>query len=110
MPFAIDEEKFKDRLSLDMSQPHNPATGIPVKQIPILEYPRLVYKHPSEPFKTVLHRNAKHEIVHEEIVPTEHIYKRIENQKELAIALKEGWVEKPYIAPPLPDADAHLYK
>ena len=114
MPFAIDESKFRDQVSYDVSQRDTPpgaqGKGIPVMQIPHLEYPRVIYMHPVEPFKTIVHRNNRHEVVHEEIVPAEHLTKIVQDAKELAQALKDGWVKEPYIAPPLPDPNAHLYQ
>lgn len=110
LPQAIDDTKFKDRLTFDVSQPTNPATGIPTKSIPHMEYPLIVYKHPKEPFKKVLHRNAQHEVVHEEIVPTEHLTKTVNDENELKAALSQGWGRKPYIPQAPPDPDAHLYE
>jgi hypothetical protein len=104
MPFAIDEERFQQKpgedgagtlVSMDLHHP-------PVKSIPHAEFPKLVYKHPKEPFGTIAHRNAKHEIVHEEVVPNEHLTLVVSDRSALAKALKDGWLEQPYIqqAPP----------
>lgn len=109
MPFTIDEEKFKKQNSFDVSAPQNSPTGIPVRQIPVIEFPRVVYKHPAEPFRTVQHRNAKHEVVHEEHLPAEHLTKAVNDSKELAAALKDGWVKEPYIPQAPPDPNDHLY-
>lgn len=83
MPFTVDEAKLRDTvpgqaqgsqqapiLSLDPLKP-------PVKSIPTLEFPRVVYKHPREPYKIIEHRNTRHELVDEEHVPTEHLTKVI---------------------------------
>lgn len=75
-----------------------------------MEFPRVVYKWPKEPFRKVIHRNAQHEIVEEEIIPADHLTRVVADKKELESAQKEGWVIKPYIAPPLPDPNAHLYE
>ncbi len=82
-PFAVDESKLRDTipgqaqgsqqppvLALD---PHKP----PVKSIPTLEFPRVVYKHPNKAFKIIEHRNTRHELVDEEYVATEHMTKVI---------------------------------
>lgn len=106
MPFAIDEDKMKPSegqiVTLDPSKP-------PMKSIPHQDFPRLVYKHPTEPFRKVEHRNAMREITQVELVPTEHIYKSVADAKELAHALKEGWVKEPYIQTAPPDPNANLY-
>lgn len=109
MPYTIDEEKFRKQTSFDVSQPHNTATGIPVKQIPYLEFPRVVYKHPKEPFRTIEHRNAQHEIVQTEMVLAEHLTMLVNDQKELDRALKQGWVKEPYIPQAVVDPNAGLY-
>lgn len=110
MPFTVDIEKMSKQPSFDVTAAPNTPTGIPMKQIPILEFPRVVYKWPKQEFRTILHRNNKHEVVHEEVVPTEHLTKVVNDKKELAAALKEGWVEQPYIAKPVPvQAEEDLY-
>lgn len=106
MPFAIDEAKMQQGsteqiLSLDPAKP-------PVKSIPHQEFPRAVYKHPREPFLTVEHRNAKHELVEEELVPAEHLSKVV-TESELAAALADGWVKEPYLPKAPPDRNAHVY-
>jgi len=120
MPLTIDEEAFKGGkiLSLDLSKPQGPvgatgsvaSGGLPVKQIPFLEWPRVVYLHPNEPTKVVTHRNDKFEVVGEEVVQTEHLTRVVQNATELEALLNEGWVKEPYIPKPLPDVDAGLYK
>ena len=110
MPFTIDEAKMKGTdeqqrgkiISMDPAKP-------PVKPIPFMEFPKVVYRHPREPFKVIVHRNANFEVVGEERVPSEHLTRRVDDAKELSAALKDGWVKEPYIAPPLPDPNAELY-
>lgn len=110
MPFTIDVEKMNKQASYDVSAAPNSPTGIPVKQIPILEFPRVVYKHPKQDFRTILHRNNKHEVVHEEVVPAEHMSKLVNDRKELEAALKEGWHKEPYIPKPVPvHAEEDIY-
>lgn len=109
MPQTIDIEKFKTQMTFDVSAPQGSPTGIPVKQIPYMEYPRVVYKHPLEPFRTILHRNTKQEVVREEIVATEHIALKVEDEAGLKKAMKEGYELKPYVPQAPPDPDAHLY-
>jgi hypothetical protein len=108
-PFAIDESRMQSApgsgmqlVSLDPSKP-------PVKQIPHMEFPRVVYKHPKEPFKIVVHRNQNHEIVEEERIPAEHLTKTVNDAKELAAALKDGWVKEPYLPQAPEDPNASLY-
>lgn len=134
-PFAIDNEKMSPTsqtrvLSLDPAKP-------PTKPIPHMEFPRVVYKHPNEPFLVVEHRNTKHELVEEEIVPAEHLSKLVmcrEHEIELEQAAKqvparevliiacrkceaalkealaESWVLKPYMPEAVPDKRAALYE
>lgn len=108
MPFAIDEAKMNPGSSerivtLDPAKP-------PVKNIPHLEFPKCVYMHPVDPFFTVEHRNARHELVDEEVVPTEHLSKTVANADELTQALAEGWREKAYIPKAPTDPKANLYR
>lgn len=101
MPFQIDEEKFRDpqRTTFDISAPQGSPTGIPVKQIPILEFPRCMYMHPKEPLKTIEHRNARHEIVDIETVLAEAESRVVKDEAEMQAALKQGWRKEPYIQP-----------
>ncbi len=112
-PLTIDEDRMQSKpipgqdtsivLSLD---PHHP----PTKVIPHLEFPKVVYKHPLEPFRTIEHRNARHELVEEEVVATEHLTMKVENKAELEKALKAGWVLEPYIPQTPPDPTESLYE
>ena len=114
MPYTVDEEKMnpapprpgepaKKLLSLDPAHP-------PVKPIPHMEFPRVVYTWPKEPFKLIEHRNANHELVQTERVPAEHLTRLVNDEKELKKAMAEGWVKEPYVAPPPPDPNANLYE
>jgi len=98
--------------------------GLPVKQIPHFEFPLVLYKHPARPTRTIIHRNAEHEVVETEEVPTEHLTKVVGCEahiktggpkecvacrKSLDAAVADGWVTQPYIAPALPKGDEDLY-
>jgi hypothetical protein len=109
MPQTIDEEKLATMQVLDLSKPQGYAQGLPVKQIPIVEYPRCIYKHPAEPYREMLHRNVNHEVVHRELVATEHKVHIVENKDEHKKKLAEGWTDEPYIPQAAPDPDEHLY-
>lgn len=113
MPFAVDEDRMTSDpmklkpgasplLSLDVAKP-------PVKEIPYMDFPRAIYKHPVEPYYTVVHRNTLHEIVEEERIPTEHLTMVVGNADELKKALEDGWSLKPYIQQAPPDPKAALY-
>lgn len=108
-PLAVDEEKMRTLEKLDLSKPQGYPGGLPVKVIPHAEFPRILYKHPKEPFRKIEHRNAQHEVVDVETVPTEHLTRQV-SEEELTQALKEGWVKEPYIPKPAPDPLAHLYE
>lgn len=109
MPQAIDEERFTSQETLDLSRPQGTPQGLPVKNIPHQEYPRCVYRHPVEPYREVVHRNVNHEIVHRELVPTEHLVHVCANAEEHKKKLSEGWVDKPYIPQAPPDPLEALY-
>jgi hypothetical protein len=121
-PFTIHEAAAKKQHAINIMRPQEavPADlpenfggtmgqGLPVMQIPHMEFPRVLYMHPNEPTKIVLHRNEKHEVVHEELVQTEHLTMTVNSEEELKKALKDGWVREPYIPEPLPKTDAGLY-
>lgn len=110
MPYTIDEERFSKQETLDLSKPQNTPHGLPVKQIPTFEFPRVLYKHPNEPYRKVLHRNAQHEIVEEEIVATEHLTCTVTNAEEQKQKLAAGWVKEPYIMQTPPDPTEALYE
>jgi hypothetical protein len=138
MPFAIDEKAMRRQFSWNSSRPQEvvkfgeeipegwmgtPGHGLPVKEIPHLEFPCVVYLHPNEPTRTVVHRNDKHEVVHEEEIPLEHLTKVIccdahrgGGPKDCAAcnqllkgALAGGWVKEPYVPKPAVDESAALY-
>lgn len=83
--------------------------GLPVKQIPHAEFPKVVYMHPNEPYQEIEHRNDRFEVVSTDLVPTEHLAKHVQNEAELKAALAEGWLEKPYIPEPAPTKKDSLY-
>lgn len=109
MPQTVDHEKMKKQMTFDVSAPTGSPTGIPVMQIPHMEFPRVVYKHPVEPFRTIVHRNNKFEVVAEEVIPAEHISLVVTDKDALEKAQKDGYELKPYIPQAVPDPDAHLY-
>jgi len=122
MPFTIDEDKMQtdprkwDEIRqrrndprfqpLQQLDPMNP----PTKQIPHMEFPMVVYLHPTKPYLKKEHRNTLHEVVHVEMIPAEHQSKLVQNEAELKTALEAGWVKKPYIPKPAFDPNADLYK
>jgi len=95
--------------------------GLPVRAIPHFEFPLAVYMHPNVPTRIVYHRNDRHEVVHEEEIPLEHLTRVIcceahksggpkdclECNDLLASALEQGFVREPYVpqAPSKPDDD-----
>lgn len=138
MPFEIDQQATKRQMEWNISRPQEvvkfdgpipetwmgtPGHGLPVREIPVYDFPRVLYLHPTQPTKTVLHRNDRHEVVHEEEIPLEHLAKTIccEAHKNggpkdcagcnqlLEAALEDGWVKEPYIPKPAVDESAALY-
>jgi hypothetical protein len=136
MGFAIDEKAAKKMMNWNVSRPQEVAPdplpegwmgtvggGLPVKQIPHYHFPCVVYLWPNQATRTVIHRNDRHEVVHEEEIPLEHLTKVIcceahksggpkecpDCNKALEAALDEGWVTKPFIPPAPAKTDADLY-
>lgn len=136
MPFTIDLNACKKQMYLNVRRPQEVVPevlpenwtgtnmqGLPVREIPHYEFPRVLYKHPLRPFREIEHRNANFEVVGTEQVPTEHLTQKIscaahkdggpascpDCQKELDAALAEGWTRSPYIpeAPAKPDDDLY---
>lgn len=126
MPHTIDLEACRKQMFLNVSRPQEvvprqqdgtlqdgwsgtTSQGLPVKEIGFLEYPRVLYMHPNETVRKIVHRNLDHEIVEEEVIPTEHLAKHVHNEAELKAALSEGWVKEPYIPAVLAKPDDGLY-
>ena len=122
MPFQIHEEAIKKQMSHIVGRPQElvpdplpenwqgtAGQGLPVKQIPHMEFPRVVYMHPNEPYHEIEHRNDRFELVGTEVVPTEHLTKHVNNATELAAALEEGWVKEAYIPKAPPSKTTSLY-
>jgi hypothetical protein len=113
MPFTVDIEAMtadpvrnpdkKVLVAMDLAKP-------PVKQIPHLEFPRVVYMHPKERYRKIEHRNALHELVDIEMVPAEHIARVVADKRELEQALKDGWQKEPFVFQADPDPNAGLYE
>jgi hypothetical protein len=108
-PTAIDEAKFATQETLDMSKPQGTPQGLPVKQIPIAEYPRAIYKHPISPFYVEEHRNVNHEVVHREVKSAEHRVHVVKNEEEHKQKLAEGWRNEPFLQQAPPDPMDDLY-
>ena len=134
MPFTIDEAAAKRQVVYDSSKPQEQAPvvlpenwvgtvsrGLPVKSIPHYDFPRVIYLHPLQPTKKIVHRNDRHEIIDEELIPLEHLTRVIgceahikdggpkscpDCNKLLESALAEGWVKEQYIPEPPPREDS----
>lgn len=122
MPFTVHEEAMRKQMYVNVMRPQETVAadlpkefsgtlnqGLPVKEIPHMEYPKCIYMHPNKPTKVIEHRSADHELLGTETVQTEHLTKLVNSPEELTQALKDGWVKHPYIASPLPKPDADLY-
>lgn len=73
MPQAIDEQAFGKLQVLDVNKP-------PMKQIPHMEFPKMVFKHPG--------KGHQHET---------HKTKIVNNGEELKAALDAGWQTKGHV-------------
>lgn len=82
MPFAIDQEAMEgaNMKALDINRP-------PLKQIPYIAFPKMVYLHPVDKTK-------------------EHRTKVVQNDDELQAALAQGWRKQPHV--PQPPADPQI--
>jgi hypothetical protein len=100
-----EEEKRQGVKALVSMDPASP----PTKEIPFMEFPRVVYKHPTKPYQIKEHRNTHHEVVHVEKIPSEHISKLVADKKELEAAMKDGFVKEPYLPAPPADPNEDLY-
>jgi hypothetical protein len=109
MPAEIDEEKFASQETLDLSRPQGTPQGLPVRQIPHQEYPRVVYKHPNAPFYVEEHRNVNHEVVQREVKSAEHRTHVVGTKTEHEQKLADGWRNEPYIQLAPPDPMDDLY-
>jgi hypothetical protein len=137
MPHAIHEAALKKQMHYNSSRPQEavpevlpenwtgtPQQGLPVLQIPHFEFPLCLYMHPLVPARKVIHRNDRQEVVHEELVPLEHLTKVVgceahiksggprdcpDCNASLEAALAEGWVKEPYIPKPAADENLGLY-
>lgn len=119
MPFAINEKVFQRQTTVNIRMPQETVSdeatgtnsgGLPVKQIPHYEFPRVVYLHPIKPFWVEEHRNSNFEVVGTEKHPTEHETKLVNSQEELESALADGWVKEPYIPKAPEDPKAKIYR
>jgi len=115
MGFAIHEEALKKQMQTIVGRPQElvpdplpenwqgtVGQGLPVRQIPHMDFPRVVYMHPNEPFQEIEHRNDKFELVGTEVLPAEHLTKIVKDEAELKAAMEEGWVKEPYIPKAVP--------
>jgi hypothetical protein len=136
MPFTIDHAAAKKQMFYDPSKPQEKvpevlpenwlgtsSRGLPVREIPFYAFPCVLYLHPLRPSQEIEHRNDRMELVHTEIVPTEHLTKTVSCEahknggpkdcadcnKVLKAALEEGWVKEPYIPEAPPKKDEDLY-
>jgi hypothetical protein len=134
LPYTIDEAAARKQIIWDSSKPQEQAPavlpdnwvgtvsrGLPVREIPFFPFPRVVYLHPNEPIRTVVHRNSRHEVVHEEEIPLEHLTRvigceaHIKNggpkdcpdcNRLLESVIGDGWLKEPYIPEPPPREDS----
>jgi len=94
MPFEIDEEVMRKSLSVDYAHP-------PMRTIPFLAFPAMVFKHPKEPYRKEIVDGKSVKIANEALTAV------VQDQEELDAKLAEGWTQKMYVppAPPSPAQD-----
>jgi len=101
MPRAIDEDAIKAATTLQIEK-------MPTKEIPHQEFPKVVYKHPKQPFRTEIHTIQGRE--QEVQVALEAKTRVVGDKRELKQALDEGYTEQIYVAPATPEpSDAEYY-
>jgi len=103
MPFEVDTEALDKAKVLDISKP-------PLRQIPHLEYPKVIYLWPKEPFKLVRVKNDRGEVVEEYKEATTHKAMKVENKEEMEKQLSKGWRKEPYLPKEVPDDDYPVYE
>ena len=118
MPFTVHEEAMRKQMYVNVMRPQETVAadlpkefsgtlnqGLPVKEIPHMEYPKCIYMHPNKPTKVIEHRSADHELLgtrnRSDRAPDE-----TRQQSGRAYASVERWLgETHYIASPLPKPD-----
>jgi hypothetical protein len=83
------------------------ASTIPLRDIPHMEFPRVIYLHPKRPYKRMYLPVDGHGNKEWVWIANEPTSKKVANDEELKKALKQGFELKPYIIPeaPLGSAD-----
>lgn len=81
------------------------AGNIPMKQIPHMEFPKMVYMPPKQAWKPMIVMADGHGNKEWQWVANEARTLVVKDDKELKHALGKGWQEKPYIAPEMPAED-----
>lgn len=136
MGFTIDLSAAKKQWFYDPSKPQervpNPlpdswtgtsTRGLPVREIPHWEFPKVLYLHPTRPSREIEHRDSNFALVGTETIPTEHLSKAVscdahkeggpatcgDCQKAIEAALADGWQRDPYIPEAPPKKDEDLY-
>ena len=137
MPFTIDLAACKKQMFLDTSKPQEKipdgplpegwlgtlSRGLPVLEIPIYEFPKILYLNPVRPFRVIEHTNQNFEVVGTETVPTEHLTRAVscdahknggpkdcaDCNDAMAAAIADGWRKDPYMPEAPPKKDADLY-
>jgi hypothetical protein len=86
MPYALDEEALNspDMSVLDIGKP-------PTKQIPTIEFPKMVYLHPKDKLR-------------------EHRTKIVQDRDEQEASAKLGWRTDPHIPQVAPDAELEEFE
>lgn len=80
---------------------------IPVRDIPHMEFPKIVYKHPTKAYKRMYLPVDGHGNKDWQWVPQEATTRKVANEEEFKAALKQGFQAKNYVMPaePLEPAD-----
>lgn len=83
------------------------ASTIPMRDIPHLEFPRVVYLHPKKPYKPMYLPVDGHGNKEWVWVANEAQTRKVANEEELKAAQKQGYQVKHYVIPepPLTSAD-----
>lgn len=96
MPFEVDEEAMRSALSVNYANP-------PMRSIPHLDFPAMVFKHPKTPFRSEVENGKSVKVANEALTRV------VKDQEELDAALAEGWTQKIYVAPVVPNPNDKIY-
>lgn len=102
MAYEIDQDKLNGAKILDQNKP-------PMREKAFEKFPQLVYRHPKVAYKKTVTKDLAGNVT-ELTEANVHLTKLVANHEELQLALRQGWKEKPFVAPPLAVEEDPIYE